>query len=69
LHNFSIANQYLWIGITVEVFLAGIDIGYVGLQSTYQSQHMMNTQMLQHMMNLMNGTMMGSNMTGHMMYP
>jgi len=28
-----------------------------------------NPQMMQHMMNLMNGTMMGSNMTGHMIRP
>ncbi|MGI0057115.1 MAG: hypothetical protein ACREAK_07045 [Nitrosarchaeum sp.] len=40
------ANQYLWISVSVAVFFAGIGIGYGMLQSIYQPQYMMNTQQM-----------------------
>jgi len=39
-------NQYIWIGVTIGVFFAGVGIGYGVLQSTYQPQHMMYTQQM-----------------------
>lgn len=45
-------NQYVWIGITVGVFFAGIGIGYAVLQSTASPSVMhMTPQQMQQMMN------------------
>lgn len=43
-------NQYIWIGIVVGVFFAGIGIGYATLQSN-TTPMMMNPQQMQQMMN------------------
>jgi len=43
-----VANQYLWIGITIGVFLAGLGIGYAINQYTVTPNMM--TQNMQHMM-------------------
>ena len=48
--NFVI-NQYVWIGIAVVVFIAGIGIGYAIFLNTYQPEVMMTqTQLMQQLM-------------------
>ena len=42
-------NQYIWIGVTIGAFFAGIGIGYGVLQSN--PTMMMNPQQMQQMMN------------------
>lgn len=45
-------NQYIWIGVTVAVFLAGIGIGYSMVQSSVQPNfNNMTPQQMQQMMN------------------
>jgi hypothetical protein len=47
-----VINQYIWIGITIGVFLAGIGIGYaIVQQSTPATSMMMTPQQMQQMMN------------------
>ena len=42
------ANQYLWVGITIGIFVAGLGLGYAINQYTVTSNMM--AQNMQHMM-------------------
>lgn len=44
-------NQYVWIGIAVGVFVAGIAIGYTFLQANTSNFIPMSSQQMQQMMN------------------
>jgi hypothetical protein len=46
-----VSNRYIWIGITIGVFFAGIGIGYLVYTNTYNPVTMMqNQQFMQKMM-------------------
>ena len=47
----DMVSQYIWIGIIVGVFFAGIGIGYAALQSNTTVPMMMTPQQMQQMMN------------------
>jgi len=51
-HNAIMASQYVWIGIVIGVFVAGLGIGYAVFQSTSTPNFMqMSPQQMQTMMN------------------
>ena len=46
----SMVSQYIWIGITVGVFIAGIGIGFAALQNSSSVPMMMSSQQMPEMM-------------------